>query len=154
MSPACTFLMCHLTCFQNAYFLCVTLQVLFTHHTVPIFRPPRHYLITPVTFLVLVCAQNSCGHHGSCLQSSFTCIVKKFRSPSWFTDLESCHHQLNLGAATMRQQDGSPWGRPRWNPKLLELITLWCWKQTHKRHKILTRQFFLIKRVQACAHSC
>jgi hypothetical protein len=30
-----------------------------------------------------------------------------------------------------------------WAPKLLELITLWCWKQTHKRQKLLTRQFSL-----------
>jgi hypothetical protein len=37
--------------------------------------------------------------------------------------------------------------------KLLELITLQCQKQTHKRQKLLTRQFLLIKRVQACAHS-
>jgi hypothetical protein len=37
--------------------------------------------------------------------------------------------------------------------EVLELITLWCQKQTHKRQKILTRQFLLTKRVQACAHS-
>jgi hypothetical protein len=35
----------------------------------------------------------------------------------------------------------------------LELIILQCRKQTHMRQKILTRQFLLIKRVQACTHS-
>jgi hypothetical protein len=71
-------------------------------------------------FLVLVCAQNSHGHCSSCLQSSFTYIVKKYWSPSSFADPESCHNQLNLGAAATRQQDASPWGRagalfPGWN---------------------------------------
>jgi hypothetical protein len=36
---------------------------------------------------------------------------------------------------------------------MLELKTLRCQKQTHKRQKILTRPFLLINRVQACAHS-
>jgi hypothetical protein len=41
----------------------------------PISQPPRHYLVTTVTFLVSLCAQNLQG-----LQSFFTCIVKKFWS--------------------------------------------------------------------------
>jgi hypothetical protein len=113
----------------------------------PVSQQPRHYLVTPVMFLVLVCVQNSCGHHGPCLQSSFICFVKKFWSLSSFTDLESCHHPPNLRAAAVRQQDTSPCGRagvplPRWNvksrtsPKLLELKTLLCWKQTHKRQNL------------------
>jgi hypothetical protein len=32
---------------------------------------------------------------------------------------------------------------------VLELKTLWCRKQTHNRQKILTREFLLIKRMQA-----
>jgi hypothetical protein len=36
---------------------------------------------------------------------------------------------------------------------VLELKTLRCWKQTHERQKIFTRQFLVIKRVQACTHS-
>jgi hypothetical protein len=117
-----------------------------------------------MTFLVLVCAQNLCGHQGSCLQSSFTCVVKKFWIPSSFADLESCHRQLNLGAAAARQQNTSPQGRaggppfpdgiPDKPPNCRnELQTLWCWKQTHERQKILTRQFLFIKWVQACTYS-
>jgi hypothetical protein len=96
-------------------FLCVTRHISFTHHTAPISRPPRHYLVTPVMLLVLVFAQNLHGCRSSCLQSSclLTCVVKKFCSPSSFADLESCHPQPNLGAAATRQQAMSPLGRAR-----------------------------------------
>jgi hypothetical protein len=43
----------------------------------------------------------------------FTHVVKKFWSPSSFADPESHHHQPNLGAAIIRQQDTSPWERAR-----------------------------------------
>jgi hypothetical protein len=131
----------------------------------PVSRPPWYYLVTPMTFLVLVCVQNLCGCLSPCLQNSFTCIVKKFWSLSSFADPESCHHQPNLRAAATRQQDASPLGRARgpssWTeckildqaPKLLELKTLLCQKQTHKRQKILTRQLLLIKRMWAGTYS-
>jgi hypothetical protein len=64
-------------------------------------------------FLVLVCAQNSRGLQGSCLQSSFTHVVKKFYSPSSFADPESHRPQPNLWDAAIRQQDTAPWGGAR-----------------------------------------
>jgi hypothetical protein len=122
----------------------------------PISQPPRHYLVTPVTFLVLVCAQNLHGHHSLCLQKTFTHVIKKFCSPSSFADLESCHPWPNLRAAAIRQQDTSSQGKagtpfsdqmlnPGPSPKLLELLIPQYQKQTHRRQKI--------KRVQTCAHS-
>jgi hypothetical protein len=131
---------------------CVSPNTSHSHITQPpVSQPLRHYLVIPVMFLVFVCAQNLCGHHGSCLQSSFIHVVKKFCSPSSFADPESCNPRPNFGAAAIRQQYLSPQGPPSWTeckildwtPKLLELITLWCWKQTHKRQKVLTRQFSL-----------
>jgi hypothetical protein len=53
------------------------------------------------------------------------------------------------GARPFLDECKIPDGPPNcWN----ELKTLQCWKQTHERQKILTRQFLLIKRVQACTH--
>jgi hypothetical protein len=109
----------------------------------PISQPPRHYLVIPVMFLVFVYAQNLHGHCGPCHQSSLTCIVKKFWSPNSFTNTESCCPGPNLRATAARKQDTSPQRRagsppsqteckiPDWTPKLLELRTLWCQKQTH-----------------------
>jgi hypothetical protein len=101
-----TFPACHLTCLLH-----VTWRVLFTHYTAPISWPLRHYLVTPVMFLVLVCGQNSHGCSSSCLQSTFIHVAKKFCSPSSFADPESCHPPPNLGAAIIRQQEASPQGR-------------------------------------------
>jgi hypothetical protein len=86
----------------------------------PISQPPRHYLVTSLTFFVLVCAQNSRGCCGFCLQSPFTHVVKKFCSPSSFANPENHCPLPNLGAAAIRQQDASLQGRarfplPRWN---------------------------------------
>jgi hypothetical protein len=164
MSPV-----CHSTCL-----LCVTQHISCMHvssvspdmspsHITqpPVSWPPRHYLVTPVTFLVLVCAQNIRGHCGPCLQSSFTCVVKKFCSPRSFTDLESCHPQPNLGAAKFRQQDTSLLGRAGtppsqteckildWAPKLLELITLSAENRHTRDRKSWQGNFLLIKRLQA-----
>jgi hypothetical protein len=109
----------------------------------PISRPSRHYLVTPMMFLVLICAQNL---HDPCLQSSFTCVVKKFWSPSLFTDPESCHHWPNFRATATHCR--TSWGRaggvapsqmeckiPDWAPKLLELKTFRCRKQTYERQR-------------------
>jgi hypothetical protein len=135
------------------------------HITQPLIsQPPRHYLVTPVTFLVLVCAQNLRGHCCPSLQNSFIHVVKKFWSISPFADLESCCHLLNLGAATTRQQDASPWaegrGIPGWNVKSQTIPQIVGIKDplmpktdTQKTEKSLTRQLLLIKRVQTHAHS-
>jgi hypothetical protein len=119
----------------------------------PVSWPPRHYLVTSVMFLVLVSAQDLHGHCSSCLQSTFTQVVKKFCSPSLFADPESCRPWPNLGPPQPgsrthfpREGLGPPsWTEckiPDWAPKLFELKTLLCQKQTHERQKILTRQFW------------
>jgi hypothetical protein len=95
----------------------------FTYHTASSIPTTRHYLVTPVKFLVLVCAQNLHGCHDPCLQSSFTHIVKKFWSPSSFANPESCSPQLHLGATATRMHlpEKGP-GIPLWmeckNPRL------------------------------------
>jgi hypothetical protein len=118
-----------------------------------------------MTFLVLVYALNLHGHHGLCLQSSFTML-------SW-NSVVSVHLQVwKVGAvplaepriAATRQQDAPPQGRfrapfPGWNvksktsPKIVEINKPPVPKtETQETEKILTRQFLLIKRVQACTH--
>jgi hypothetical protein len=149
---------------SGLHFSCMSPDTSHSHITQPpVSRTPRHYLVTPMTFLVLVFAQNLHGHQGPCLQSSFTSVAKKFCSLSSFTDTQSCRPWLNLGATTIRQQDTFPWGRarsppfpdeckiPNWAPKLLKLITLWCRKQTHKRQKIFFLYFFAIH-LLTCAY--
>jgi hypothetical protein len=122
----------------------VTWHVSFTQP--PVSQPLRHYLVTPMTFLVLVCAQNLHGRHGPCLQSSLTRIVKKFWSLSSL-DLESCRHWPNLGAAEPGSRIpllGTGRGPPSQMeckildqaPKLLELKTLRCRKQTDGRENL------------------
>jgi hypothetical protein len=146
-----TFTMCHLT------------RLIHTSHN-PNILTTKTLLVTPMTFLVLVCAQNLRGSWGSCLQSSFTHIVRN--SGVWV------HSQIwkivaigqTLASAT-RQQDASPRGRsgapfPRQN------VESWTIPQiagindppvvktdTWKTENILTKQFLLITSVQACAHS-
>jgi hypothetical protein len=121
---------------DSTFATCYLMWLIHTSHS-PNIPTTKTLLGHPMMFLVLVCAQNSHGCHGSCLQSSFTCIVKKFWSPSSLTDPEYCHHQVNLGTIATKQQDASPQGRPRappflgqnvisqMIPKLLQLITFW-----------------------------
>jgi hypothetical protein len=87
------------------------------------------------------------------LESEFICRSGKL-SPS--AEPQGCCNQA--ADASPRGRSGDPSSQteckiPDQAPKLLELKTLWCQKQTHKRQKILTGQFLLTKRVQACAHS-
>jgi hypothetical protein len=93
--------------------LCYPTCLIHTLHSLQYLNHQNITLLTPVTFFVLVCAQNSHGCCSPCLQSSFTRVIKKFWSPSSFAYLEHCHHQLNLRAAATRQQDTSTQERAR-----------------------------------------
>jgi hypothetical protein len=73
------------------------------------------------------------------LQSKFICRSRKLLP---LAEPQGCHNQA-AGRISLGPPSWVECKIPDRVPKLLELITLWCRKQTHKRQKILTRQFSL-----------
>jgi hypothetical protein len=139
-------------CGSGLRFPCVSPDTSNSHITqAPVSWPPRHYLVSLVTFLVLVCAQNLHGHCGPCLQSFFTHVVKKFCNPSSFTDPEVVilgqtlgRHNQTAGCVSLGKGQNA---LPRWNvksqtiPQIFGIINPPVPKTDTQGQKICTRQF-------------
>jgi hypothetical protein len=114
-----------------------------------------------MTFLVLVCTQNLCGHHGPCLQIFYLhCqeildseFIHRSRKLSPSAEPRGCHTRQQAVSPQGTARDPSFWTEckiPDQIPKLLELKTLQCRKQTHERQtKSWQANFFWSK---GCKH--
>jgi hypothetical protein len=104
---------------DSTFPLCHPTHLIHTSHSL---QYPDHQDITwsPCDISCLGLCTNLHGCCGPCLQSSFTCIVKKFWNLSSFADLESCLSGSNFrvlqpGSRTRlpREGPGPPWN---WRP--------------------------------------
>jgi hypothetical protein len=150
-------------CGAGLYFPFVSPDASHLHITQPpISWPPRHYLVKnphDVSCLALCIKLTWLSQSPSSELFYLLCQeILEFEFVRRFEKLSSakpwgCHNWAAGHVSTGKGQGSFSWTECKildcWN----ELKTLWCQKQTHGRQKILTRQFLLIKRVQARAHS-